>query len=74
MIGACSDHGGLGDWYICIFRHILADFLFSNVNRESSACIDWFVEFVEVVVDLGLGDFCVISYDLVIDVADGDPV
>ena len=73
MLVACSDYGGLGDWYMCIFRHLLAEFLFSNVNGESLAGIDWFVEFVEVVVDLGLGDCCVISHDIVIDFADGEP-
>ena len=46
---------------------------FSDVNGESLAGIDWFVEFVEVVVDLGLGDCCVISHDIVIDFADGEP-
>ena len=74
VLGACSYHGALGDWYMCIFRHILSKFLFLNVNGESLSGIDWFVEFVEVVVDLGLGDCCVISHDVVIDVADGGPV
>ena len=52
----------------------MAEFLFSDVNGESLAGVYWFVEFVEVVVDLGLVDFCVISHDVVIDVVYGDPV
>ena len=74
MPDTCSDHGGLGDWYMCIFRHLLEEFLFSNVNGEGLAGVDWFVEFVKVVVDLGLVDCCMVAHDVVIDVADGDPV
>ena len=74
MLGACSDHVGLGDWYMCIFRHLLEEFFLFNVKGESSAGVDWFIEFVKVGVDLGLVDCCVVSHDIVIDIADGDPI
>ena len=74
MLGACSNHGGLGDVYMRIFSHLLADLLLPNVNGESAAGIDWFVECVKVGVDLGLGDFRVVAHDVVIDIAGGDPV
>ena len=74
VLGSGSYHGGLGDWYMCIFRHLLVEFLFSNINGESSAGINWFVEFVEIFVNLRLGDCCIFSHDIVIDAADGDPV
>ena len=67
-------HGGLGGCYMCIFSHILAELLPANVNDGSTAGVDWFVEYVKVGVNLGLGDFCVVSHDVVIDVADGEPV
>ena len=45
-----------------------------NVNGESAAGVDWFVECVKVGVEIGLGDFCAVAHDVVIDVTDGDPV
>ena len=74
VLCACSDHGGLSDWYMCIFLHILEEFLFANVNGESSSGVNWFIGFVNVGIDLGLGDCCVVAHEVVIDVADGDPV
>ena len=59
---------------MCIFHHLLVELLFSNVNGKSLARVNSSVEFVEFVVDLGLGDCFVIYHDVVIDVADGDPV
>ena len=57
-----------------VFSHILAELLLPDVDSESAAGIDGFFEFVEVSVDLGLGDCLVVAHDIVIDVADGDPV
>ena len=71
-LGTCSDYGGLGDWYMCIFHHLLVEFLFSDVKGKSLDGVDWFVEFVKVVVNLGLGSCCVVAYDIVIDVANGE--
>ena len=59
---------------MCVFSHLLAEFLFPDVDGESADVINWFVECVEVSVDLGLGDFQVVSHDVVIDVAYGDSV
>ena len=69
-----SDHGGLGDGYMRVFGHILAEFLLPTVDGESAAGVNGFVECVEVRVDLSLGDCCVFSHNVVIYVADGDPV
>ena len=74
LLGAFSDHGGLGDGYMRIFSHLLAEFLLPNVNCESPSGVNWFVECVEVDVNLGLRDFCVFAHAVVIDVVDGDPV
>ncbi len=34
VLGACSDHGFFGDWYVTILWEFLAFFLFSNVKDE----------------------------------------
>ena len=52
---------------------LLTEFLLANVNGKSSYGVDWFVEFVNVVVDLGLGNFCVVAHNVVIDVTYDDP-
>ena len=74
MLGARSDHGGLSDGDMRIFSHLLEEFFLPNVNGESAAGVDWFVECVEVSLELGLGDCRVVAHDVVIDVADGDTV
>ena len=74
VLVARSDHGGLSDGYMHIFSKLLAEFLIPNVDSKSAAGVDWFVECVEVSVNLGLGYCCVVSHHVVIDVADADPV
>ena len=73
MLSARSDHGGLGDGYMRVFSHLLAYFLLPDVDGESAAGVNGFVECVEVSVNLGLGDFRLVSHVVVIDIADGDP-
>ena len=74
VLGVCSDNGGLSDWHMRIFSHLLAEFLLPNVNGESVAGVDWFVECVKVGVDIGLGYCYVVTHEVVIDVVDGEPV
>ena len=57
-----------------VFGYLLAEFLLPDVDGESVAGVDGFFECVEVSADLGLGDCRVVSHDIVIDAADGDPV
>ena len=57
-----------------IFVHLLSELLVSDVDGESAAGVDVFVECIEVSVNLGLVYFRVVPHDVVIDVADGDPV
>ena len=74
VLGTHSDHGGLGDGYICVLVHLLEEFLLTDTNGKSAAGIDGLIGGVEVSVDLGLRDCHVVVHDVVVDVADDDPV
>ena len=69
-----SDYGGLGDGYMHILGHLLAELLLQDVDNKSASGVDGFIKGVNVSVDLGLGDFCVVAHDVVVDYADGNPV
>ena len=74
MLGTCSDYGSLGDGYLRVLSHILAEFLLADVDGDIAAGIDGLVEGVEVGIDLGLQYCCLVFHEVVTDVADGDPV
>ena len=74
VLSTHSDHGGLGDQYIHVFCHLLAEFLFTDVDGHSAADVDGLIEGVKVSFDLVLEDCRVVVHGVVVGVADGDPV
>ena len=52
----------------------MAEFLIPDVDGESAAGADWIVEGVEVSIKIGLRDRRVVAHDVVLDVADSEPV
>ena len=72
MLGACGDHCGFGDFDASIVCYLLTELLFVCVDRKSSAWIDAFVEFSEVIIDFDLLDFYKSIHHVVVETADVD--
>ena len=73
-LGTPSDHVSLGDGYIRALSHLLEEFLLTDIYGESAAGVNGLIEGVEVGVDLGLRDCCVVVHDVDVEIADADLV